>query len=73
MPINIDISAVSGVSPYDIYLCNTGLTSCVYIDTITTGDLTYTFTVPSLLQNIPNQVLKVVDSNGCFTLKNFSV
>jgi hypothetical protein len=72
MPVNLDITAISGTSPFDIYLCDTGFTSCVYIDTITTGDLTYTFSVPSLLINNTNQVLKVVDDNGCIILKNFS-
>lgn len=72
MPVNLDITAITGTSPFDIYLCDTGFTSCVYIDTITTGDLTYTFPVPSLLINNTNQVLKVVDDDGCITLKNFS-
>jgi hypothetical protein len=72
MPVNLDITAISGTSPFDIYLCDTGFTSCVYIDTITTGDLTYTFSVPNLLINNTNQVLKVVDDDGCIILKNFS-
>lgn len=72
MPVNLDISSITGTSPYDIYVCDTGFTSCIYISTITTGDLTYTFSVPNFLLNNTNQVLKIVDDNGCIILKNFS-
>lgn len=72
MPVNLDITSITGSSPYDIYLCDTGLTSCIYISTITTGDLTYTFSVPNILLNNNNQTLKIVDNDGCVILKNFT-
>jgi hypothetical protein len=64
MPINLEINAITGTSPYDIYICDTSLSNCIYISTITTLDLTpgpYPFPIPLIYQNTTNLVLKIVD------------
>ena len=43
MPIDITINDISGQTPFDIYVCNTGQTYCVYSATITSGYHTVTW------------------------------
>lgn len=71
MPIEITINNITGASPYDIFLCDTGTppVQCVYIDTITSGDLSYTFEVPSIMESMTSFKIKVVDDNDCSTLQ----
>lgn len=65
MPIDITINNLSGSSPYDIYLCDNPITTCIYIDTI--SSVPYQFTVPNLMINFNSFNLKMVDNNGCIT------
>ena len=65
MPIDITINNLSGSSPYDIYLCDNPITTCIYIDTI--SSVPYQFTVPNLMINFNSFNLKMVDNNGCTT------
>lgn len=65
MPTDVTINDVSGQTPFNVYICNTGYTTCVYINTITSGDLPYTFEVPSLFTTAVNFTLRVVDDNSC--------
>jgi hypothetical protein len=72
MGVNVEISSIVGVEPYDIYVCNTGFTTCIYISTIVDADLTYIFSVPSLLESVPTLTLKIVDDDNCTILNNFN-
>jgi hypothetical protein len=72
MAVNVEISSIVGVEPYDIYVCDTGFTTCIYISTILDSDLTYTFSVPTLLQYVPTLTLKIVDDDNCIILNNFN-
>jgi hypothetical protein len=65
MPTLVTINNITGSSPYEVYLCNSGVTPCYYIDFIESGDLPYTFTPPVPLQELNYYCVKVVDSNGC--------
>ncbi len=65
MPIDITINNISGQTPFDIYVCNTGQTYCVYSATITSGDLPYTFEVPIPFLNSEGVNLRIVDDNDC--------
>ena len=65
MPTQITINNLSGASPYDIYLCDNPITTCIYIDTITSTP--YQFTVPNLMINFTSFNLKMVDNNGCIS------
>lgn len=72
MPTQITISTLSGVSPFDVYTCDTGYTTCVYVSTITSGDVPYTFFVPPIMEGMPSYGIKVVDSTNCNILENIS-
>lgn len=65
MPIDITINDISGQTPFDIYVCNTGQTYCVYSATITSGNLPYTFEVPIPFSNSTRVNLRIVDDNNC--------
>jgi hypothetical protein len=63
MPKLVTINNITGSSPYNVYLCDNPMTSCVWIDTVST--LPYSFNVPSLLESQTDYTLKVQDDNGC--------
>lgn len=65
MPIDITIDNITGSTPFDIYVCDTGMTSCVYVSTINSGDLPYTFEVPIIYANSTELNLRVIDDNEC--------
>ncbi len=73
MPTNITLSSVSGSSPFDIYVCDTGFTACIYVDTVNFGDIPYTFLIPQIYSTLSNIVVKVVDNNECIINQTLSV
>jgi hypothetical protein len=68
MPLTITINTVNGVSPFDVYLCDDPITTCIYIDTITS--VPYDFVVPTIIENLGVYNVKVVDDNGCEATTN---
>ena len=69
MPTYVEISSVTGTSPYNIYICDTDLVSCTWISTITSGELPYSFELPFIYLNYPDFAVKVVDSFNCNMIK----
>lgn len=65
MPKDITISNITGQDPFDVYICDSGITVCYYIDTINSGDLPFTFEVPIVYSNLTSFNIKVVDDNNC--------
>jgi len=65
MPTDVTISSLCGSSPFDVYICDTGMTTCVYVDTITSGDVPYVFEAPLVFSNLPEFNIKVVDNINC--------
>jgi hypothetical protein len=63
MPTTVTITNLAGSSPFDVWVCNTGLTTCIYVDTITTAP--YTFEIPSIYSSFSQFVVKVIDDNEC--------
>jgi len=63
MPTEITITSISGATPFDVYICDDPITTCVYVDTI--SSVPYVFNLPSLLEGQTSYNLKVVDNNGC--------
>jgi len=62
MSIQVDINAITGQSPYDVYICQSGGTDCFYIDRITT--IPYSFIVPSPYDKSYSYMLKIIDGNN---------
>jgi len=73
MPTEIQITSLSGSSPFDVYTCDTGYTTCIYVSTITTGNLPYQFTIPFIQEGMNPIGLKVVDNNGCVIQENLII
>jgi hypothetical protein len=70
MPTQITINSISGVSPYDVYLCDNPLTTCIWIDTIISSQLPYVFDVPSIMESQTSFNIKVVDDNNCTVIES---
>jgi uncharacterized secreted protein with C-terminal beta-propeller domain len=73
MPTDITINNISGTTPFDVYVCDTGYTSCVYVSTITSGELPYTFEIPPVYSSLTNFIVKVVDDNDCVVTDTVTV
>ena len=65
MPTNINVSNITGQEPFDVYICDSGSTVCVYVDTINSVDLPYIFNVPLVFEGLTSFNLQVVDDNNC--------
>ena len=70
MPTQITINNLSGASPYDIYLCDDPISTCVYITT--TSTLPYVSDVPSIMESQTSFNLKMIDNNGCEVTQNLT-
>jgi hypothetical protein len=66
MPTDITINNISGSTPFDVYVCDTGYTTCIYVSTINSGDLPYTFEIPPVYNTLTNFVVRVIDDNDCY-------
>jgi len=71
MPTQITINDVTGSTPYNVYLCDEPITTCVFIDTI--NSLPYNFTVPFPLDGQNSYNIKIIDSNYCEIIKNLNL
>jgi hypothetical protein len=70
MPSVININFLNGASPFDVYTCDTGYTTCVYVATITSDEIPYQFVVPSIQQGMGSIGLKIVDNTECIIEQN---
>lgn len=68
MPTNITINNITGTTPFDIYICDDPITTCIYVDTITS--LPYTFVVPTIIDGQFSYNLKVIDELNCTVIQN---
>ena len=51
MPTQITIYEITGSSPYNVYTCDTGFTTCVYVDTVVSfTDIPYSFYIPVIME-----------------------
>jgi hypothetical protein len=73
MPTDITINNISGLTPFDVYVCDTGYTSCIYVSTITSGELPYTFEIPPVYSSLTDFIVKVVDDNDCVVTDTVTV
>jgi hypothetical protein len=63
MAIQVTIDSIVGQPPYDIYICQTGGTSCFYMTTITSAP--YIFDIPAPYNTSDAYMLKIIDNKGC--------
>jgi hypothetical protein len=66
MAVEITINSLTGASDFDVYICDTGFTSCVYYSTLDGSTIyPYTFFTPPPLDNQTDVCVKIVDNNNC--------
>lgn len=65
MAVKVTISGITGVTPYDIYICQSGGTGCFYISTITDAQVPYEFDIPAPYDTSNSYMLKLLDNNNC--------
>lgn len=68
MPTNITINNITGASPFNIYLCDQILSTCIYVNTVSV--FPYSFDVPIILDGQASYNLKTIDNNGCEIINN---
>lgn len=65
MAVKVTISGITGVTPYDVYICQSGGTGCFYISTITDAQVPYEFDIPAPYDTSNSYMLKLLDNNNC--------
>jgi hypothetical protein len=73
MPTNITINNVTGAQPFDVYVCDSPITTCIYVSTINTVDLPYSFDIPVVYASLTQFVVKVVDNNDCIVTDTLNI
>ena len=73
MSTQITITSITGIQSYDVYVCDTGYTTCIYVSTINSGNLPYSFIIPSIFSSLTNFVVKVIDNNDCVIIENINI
>jgi len=68
MPTDITINNITGSTPFQVYVCDDPINTCVYVDTI--SSLPYVFQIPQILDGQSSYNLKIVDNNGCIIIEN---
>lgn len=71
MAVQVTINSITGQSPYDVYICQTGGTGCYYMTTISSTP--YIFDIPSPYNTSSSYMLKLIDSSGCIISGNTEV
>ena len=73
MPTNINVNNISGATPFNLYLCDEDIVTCIYINTIPSSSLPYDFQIPTIMEGQVSFNLKVVDNNGCVSISNILI
>jgi hypothetical protein len=60
--IKVNILGITGQTPFDIYLCQSNLNNCIFVNTIT--ETTTSFDIPKPFDNSNQYILKVIDANN---------
>jgi hypothetical protein len=63
MAVQVTIEAIAGLSPFDVYVCQSNGSGCFYMTTITSTP--YVFDIPSPYDTSSSYLLKVIDANNC--------
>lgn len=61
----ITISGITGIPPYDVYICDTTFSFCSLISGSTTIPPNIDYTLSGVFENVSPVIIKIVDSNGC--------
>ena len=73
MAVQVTVNNITGSTPYQVYVCDSTLSSCIYISQIQSIDLPYNFIIPQPFENLINYSIKIVDVYGCVITNTFTV
>jgi hypothetical protein len=62
MALRVDITGITGQTPYNIFICQNDGSSCIFIDTITINEYGFDIPYPYDLSN--SYMLKIIDGNN---------
>lgn len=62
MSVIVDITGLTGTSPFNVYVCDSGFTSCFYVTTL---PATGSFIVPAPYNNLSQFGIKIIDGTTC--------
>jgi hypothetical protein len=62
MGTQVNINGITGQTPFYIYICLTGSSECIFIDT--TENNTYEFLIPPPYDTLSSYMLKIIDGNN---------
>lgn len=65
MPNQVQITSITGTSPYDVYVCDYTNTFCFLVTGATVMPPYITFDVPPPLDDANPILVKLIDANGC--------
>jgi len=65
MAVQVNINDITGSTPYQVFICQTGNTGCFFVSEITDNDLPYVFDIPAPYNNSNSYLLKIIDNFGC--------
>lgn len=71
MTIEVTINNITAQTPYDVYICDSGSTTCIYVNTVST--VPYTFSIPESFSNLNSYGVKIIDNNNCVIFKTFNI
>jgi len=72
MSQQITLTNINGTPPYQVFVCDINQYYCELATVIlTTVPPTYTFTIPTFFTNVPEVLIKIVDSTSCEFTMNY--
>jgi hypothetical protein len=73
MAVQVTVNNITGSTPYQVYVCDSTLSSCIYISQIQSANLPYNFIIPQPFENLVNYSIKIIDVYGCVITNTFTV
>ena len=73
MAVQVTVNNITGSTPYQVYVCDSTLSSCIYISQIQDTDLPYNFIIPQPFESLINYSIKIIDVYGCEITNTFTV
>lgn len=65
MSARLTISAITGQTPFDFYVCDIYENNCSLLGTIASASPSQIFTLPTIFNNAPAIMIKMIDGNNC--------
>lgn len=68
----VTISSIYGTPPFQVYLCDSRLTTCILSTTIGgINELPVSVNLPTILINVNDLIIKIIDGNNCQSFQKY--